>query len=229
MPEWYGLGVHGTTVVAEGPGNLEQVNGIPWTDVLGLRRGWGTMFRGKWNTFNRFHFAVPTLELRNHTSADLGEVSVSFIASGTAKVQSVHIWSGAHRLKAFDNLGAAGDFHAPVSGKNFFLFYPELKMTDGALGISIGVDFGAQSSNIEFHSGVRTIRNSLIPGVAGSVLDRDRRRGWPAHGSRGNPVVRAKSTGLDEPMHGLAGERCGGVDGRGAWAFRTFSAARIST
>lgn len=148
--EWYGLSIHGTTVVAEAPGQLEKAGGLDWSDVVGYRRGWGNTFRGKANAFNWFHFAVPTLNLKDHASADLGEVRIDLLTTGTAKVQSVHVWNGHVRLRAFDNLGLSGDFReTSVPNKTSWLFQPPLKMGRG-LGLSIGVDFGAQASDILF-------------------------------------------------------------------------------
>ena len=43
---------------ADGP--LKQAYNIPWSDVVGLRQGFGALFRGKSGHDNWFHFAIPT-------------------------------------------------------------------------------------------------------------------------------------------------------------------------
>jgi hypothetical protein len=147
---WHGLSVHGTSVVAEAPGNLEHAGGLAWSDVVGYRRGWGNTFRGRANTFNWFHFAVPTLNLEDHASADLAEVRVNFLVNDPARVQSVHIWDAHVRLQAFDNLNLRGDFRTQVApNQNSWLFQPALNM-NGGLGISVGVQFRNPASDVLF-------------------------------------------------------------------------------
>jgi hypothetical protein len=153
MPTWHGFSVHGTAVVAElpGPSRFEIINGIEFTDVVGYRRGWGSTYRGKPNTFNWFHFAVPSLNLLNYSTAELGEVQVGFLTTNTARVQSVHVWDAHVQLRNFDNLNRSGDFRVTSTlGSNAFLFNPPLAMRFGPVGISIGVDFGSQTSDVLF-------------------------------------------------------------------------------
>jgi hypothetical protein len=63
--------VHGNAVVPQfsgggvitSPGPLLQVNGVPWSDVNGLRQGPGIIFRGKGGgnpSPNFFHVSIPS-------------------------------------------------------------------------------------------------------------------------------------------------------------------------
>jgi len=60
--------VHGNAVVPQlvgggavaAPGPLMNVDGIPWTDVHGLRNGPGVVFRGKAGNRNYFHVSIPS-------------------------------------------------------------------------------------------------------------------------------------------------------------------------
>ena len=59
--------VHGTAVFPErtagdvgADGPLTQAYQIPWSDVVGLRQGYGASFRGRAEHDNWFHFAIPT-------------------------------------------------------------------------------------------------------------------------------------------------------------------------
>jgi hypothetical protein len=60
--------VHGNAAImqfasgggAPGTGGLmDQVDSIPWTDLLGAREGSGSRFTGKANVHNWFHFTIP--------------------------------------------------------------------------------------------------------------------------------------------------------------------------
>ena len=151
---WHGISVHGTAAVPEllGPGHLLDFGpGTEGTELAGFRRGWGNNFRGVQNTFNWFHFAIPTLSLEGHMSGALGELRLNFQTSGTARVESVHVWDGHVQPRAFNNLGVAGDFRTKTEpGRNLWLFNPPVDLRNGGLGVSIGVAFGAQDSDILF-------------------------------------------------------------------------------
>jgi hypothetical protein len=151
MPDSYGLSVHGTSVVPENPAGLDDAGPVPYTDVLGYRRGWGTTFRGYAETFNWFHIAVPTLNSKGvpgdvlTVAPALGEVRIDFLTTGTAQVEQVHLWDGHVILRGFLNLNVAGDFRATVfPDKTFWEFQPPLPM-QRALGISVGVNFGIRT------------------------------------------------------------------------------------
>lgn len=160
--------VHGTSVVAEAvgganissPGPLLQVNGVPWTDVVGLRQGWGTTFRGKAGTGNWFHFNIPVHQVREQGfPQSVKAVTVDFAVQGQVRVTSVHLWSagaggGGTRIFQRDGLAATSRLdldtsgHLPVSS-----LHP--------LGISIGVSF-LEEGQITFFSAGATLDVSSL-------------------------------------------------------------------
>lgn len=142
--------VHGTAVsVAErpggssvfSPGDMENVDGIAWTDVVGLRRGWGTTFRGKGGKFVWFHIPFPTPTIVNDVPSRLSRLDVFFDVQGSATLESVHLWGNTNnRWFARDNLRAT---------TNVTIDFPSPGALQGTIGISLGVNF-AQSANITF-------------------------------------------------------------------------------
>lgn len=138
------IAIHGNAVsVAEAPGDLENVNGIGWTDIVGLRQGWGTTFRGKSGKFIWFHIPFPTPTVVNDVPSSLSRLEVFFDIDGQATVESVHLWGNgrdrwftANNLRLGSNSSFRRDFTPPVR-------------LGGVIGISIGVSFG-QAANITF-------------------------------------------------------------------------------
>ena len=144
MPTWFGYGAHGVQFVPEwpGPGRFENLNNIPWTDVLGYRRGWGVRYRGKASSDNWFHCPIPTLELYQHASGRLGEIQVEFETFGTAIVDRVHVWSGGNRIFVKDGL--------TLTGKQSFAD-PLLDLQlNGGINVCVHVIFGSATSEILF-------------------------------------------------------------------------------
>jgi hypothetical protein len=142
--------VHGNAVTpaespgggsAFSPGDLENVNGIGWTDVVGLRQGWGTTFRGKSGKFIWFHIPFPTPTVVNNVQSMLSRLEVFFDINGQATVESVHLWGNTNnRWFMRDNLAlrtnARFDFSPPGP-------------LNGVVGISVGVNF-QEAANITF-------------------------------------------------------------------------------
>jgi hypothetical protein len=82
------------------------------------------------------------LELYQHGSARLGEIQVAFETTGSAKVDSIHVWSGGDRIFARDGLSLAG--------KQFFAD-PLLDLPlNGGLNVCVHVTFGQATSEIVF-------------------------------------------------------------------------------
>lgn len=135
------IAVHGNAVsFAESPGQCEQVDGIGWSDIVGLRRGWGTTFRGRAGQFVWFHYALPALSLVNGTAHDLTSLQVQFDVQSGATVESVHIWNNnRQRIFAQDNLRRNAD--TTISTGNLSL--------SSDTGVSVGVWF-QQAANITF-------------------------------------------------------------------------------
>lgn len=152
------ISVHGTTVVAEylGPPRLVNIPGQPWSEMFGFRRGWGTRFRGVAHSNNWFHYPVPTLIAQSGLGAifPLLSVVVHFQTFGTSYVRSVHAWLGGQRVLQRDGLRIAGNYQDRiVEGETVFQVPGRPTAEPGyPLNISIGVEFGAQESEILFAS-----------------------------------------------------------------------------
>lgn len=135
--------MHGTSVEVERPDLTTSI----------LRQGFYTTIQGKANTFNWFHFAIPTIVVTSNVQLTGGQVYFN-TGSNNVKVQSVHLYVGSQKVGARDNLNLYGNdgfgyvtLNTPVSPY-------------GAVGISVGVNFGAASPlYIQFLFAASTFNN----------------------------------------------------------------------
>ncbi len=128
------------------PGDLENVDGIAWTDVVGLRQGWGTTFRGKGGKFIWFHLPFPTPVIVNDRQSELVRLDLHFDITGAGSLESVHLWGNArNRWFTRDSLGATGDIGLDLAGA-----------LRGAMGISLGVNF-REAANVTFRGATLTL------------------------------------------------------------------------
>jgi hypothetical protein len=98
---------------AEFPSDMVQVNGVGWSDVLGLRQSGGATFKGKIGTSNWFHVPIATPVIVADTRAKLVQVFVMFKCGSAAAVTAnnanlagcnvtdVHVWDGPNRINTF--------------------------------------------------------------------------------------------------------------------------------
>lgn len=150
--------IHGNAVtVAErpgggniaSPGDLENIHGIGWTDVVGLRQGWGTSFRGKGGKFIWFHIPFPTPVVVNNVQSDMAQLEVLFDIEGNAVVDSIHLWGSTNnRWFAQDHLGRTTSWRQD---------FPAGSILRGVLSISVGVYF-REAANITFRGAGLTLR-----------------------------------------------------------------------
>ncbi len=148
--------VHGHSVVAEyvgganisSPGPLLQVGGVPWSDVVGLRRGWGTTFRGKGGTNNWFHFSIPTPQiLQGLLLRRVEQIFVNLGVQGPAVATSFHLWDGMrNRIFQRDNLRVVGQYGLNTSGHS-------VVSSLAVVGISVGVRFEQEAEITFFQAG----------------------------------------------------------------------------
>jgi len=119
--------IHGTSVQVEFPDQLESIR----------RFGFFTRVVGNANTFNWFHFAIPTPVIVNDDRKVVGPVILRFITGGTnAVVQHVDVWDADSRIAAHHDIN--------LSGSQLFvkLGVPHCPPAVFGLGISVGVRFG---------------------------------------------------------------------------------------
>lgn len=117
------LWVHGHSANIEvhrvGRGVAEDVNGVPWTSVIGMRLGWGVVYRGVDNHY-WFQLAVPTPAVEDGARARLRRVMVLFSADEGVTMESVHLWDGPDQAFARDGLALTGEHVTLVDGETSF-------------------------------------------------------------------------------------------------------------
>jgi len=106
---------------AEIPGNGVPVNGVAWSDVLGLRQSGGATFKGKVGTSNWYHVPIATPVIVAGVRAKLVQVFVMFQCGSQAAVTNnnadlagcnitdVHVWDGPTRIQTFGPFKLFGD------------------------------------------------------------------------------------------------------------------------
>ncbi len=163
--------VHGHAVVPEraggatitSPGPLANVEGVPWTDVLGLRQGWGATFRGKANEEVWFHASIPTPVVVGSSRARLQRVFILFrLFEPEARINAVNLWDGPNLIGetarwdfGAQNAGLYGDRSNDIyygtnrDNANSCELRTPHEMRFG-LGVSVKVTFGPTEGNVLF-------------------------------------------------------------------------------
>lgn len=141
--------VPGYVAQVEIPGStrLRQVNGVPWSDLTGLRYGFGTVFRGVGGQGNWFHFAIPSPVITDDKRVRLDRVFVLFNAEAGARVESAHIWDGPNNVRRYDGLSVTGTHGSAIDGSNTWLGGGGAVLW--GIGISLFVRF-TNDANIHF-------------------------------------------------------------------------------
>jgi hypothetical protein len=135
------IAIHGNAVsFPQTPSQCEQVDGIAWTDLVGLRSGSGTTFRGRAGQFVWFHYALPSFSVVNDLTHVLSSLEVLFDVQGQATVDSVHILNNnGQPIFIQDHLQRSASTTVDTGN---------LSLSNDA-GVSIGVSF-QQAANIKF-------------------------------------------------------------------------------
>jgi hypothetical protein len=142
--------VHGTQSVVEFPSSLFTT----------YKKGWGTTYVGKNNTFNWFHFAIPTTVISDGSRNQITKAFVLFKTDGNARITNVHVWDGPTKIKAYDGLSLSGDHSNVIDSSTAFAVGP--RYVSWGIGISVGVDFGQMNA--------KGIRPSILLTTAGADL-----------------------------------------------------------
>jgi len=120
--------MHGTSVQVERPDLTTSI----------LRQGFYTTIQGQANTFNWFHFAIPTLVITGNERVKGCQVYFN-TGSNNVVMKSVHLYISNQKVAANDNLNIYGTNGFGAITLNSSV-YPS-----GPVGISVGVNFGAAS------------------------------------------------------------------------------------
>ena len=118
---------HGNAVVAEHPKHLLALD----------YRGWGPEFKLKRGTTSWFHITIPTPLILENQRPQLVRVFLCFnTPERDGHISKVHVYDGADRLQAFENLFLTGDRRASLmNGYNAFTL-PDPRLLYRGLGIS---------------------------------------------------------------------------------------------
>jgi len=125
------LYIHGTSVQVEYTDRIANI----------FRRGYYTTIEGKPNTFNWFHFAIPSLAITGQEKVQGGFVYFS-TGSNNVAVRNLHLYVFTKKVAASDNLNLFGNnplCYVPVN--------PPYPLYFGPVGISVGVSFGTGTPN----------------------------------------------------------------------------------
>ncbi len=117
---------HGVDIQIEYPNNLDWI----------YRRGFGTQLKGKPDTTNWFHFAVPTPVIVDGARCKLEQAMLRFVTGSVAAiVRHIHVYDGEKRIATHDNVNLTG----PHGFEPFSV--PGRPLIYWGVGISIGVQF----------------------------------------------------------------------------------------
>ncbi len=168
--------IHGHSFFLEfpGPGAMNNVSNIDWTDQQGFRQGMGVIFRGKRGKDNFFHASVPTTTgppLYNPFITERVEftggghvlgVSVDFVIAGPAQIFHLALFDGSQRFFVDDrrpSINLRTNVNVPVT--------PSRGIVTG-LGISVGVNFESDDAQITFRGATVKLRTTFFePGDQG--------------------------------------------------------------
>ena len=142
---------HGTAFApAEEPSQgMLEVDGINWTDVIGLRRGWGSFYQGQPGTSNWFHVSIPTPAIIEGARVRLLKVFVLFLAGDPtvssagqsgANITDIRVHNGPNQIASFGTFNLFGDKRTGISGGNTFTLPAKPQITMG-VGISVRATF----------------------------------------------------------------------------------------
>ncbi len=130
---------------------LDNVDDVPYTDVIGMRRGPGAFWRGEPGNGNWFHVSIPTPTIIGGDTVQLRRVFVKYsvgdsaaIAPSGASIADVQAWAGSDRIQQFGPFPAGqekfGDHRGALDADNTFVLTNPPIVTAG-IGISVRVEF----------------------------------------------------------------------------------------
>jgi serine protease AprX len=118
--------IHGHAARVERPERLEHE----------LLLGFYSLFKGKPNTDNWFHFALPTPVIVSNKRLRLDSIMLLFWTDPNVHVYAVHVWDANTALKRYDGLN--------LSGSHWFTRFDVLNNhVRYGIGVSVGVRFTA--------------------------------------------------------------------------------------
>jgi len=148
--------IHGNAIVAEtlhpALAQVTSQNGTPlaYTDIVGLRQGFGLTYRGNTPSFNFFQAMIPTPVIVDDKRTRLDRVFVLYRTARHVAVRTIHVWDGQNFIRGFDLTAGFGDKTQALpfrEGENSFKIRERGEQNPEVffgIGISIGVEFGVR-------------------------------------------------------------------------------------
>jgi hypothetical protein len=122
---------------------LDNVDDVPYTDVLGMRRGPGSFWRGEVGNGNWFHVSIPTPVIVGGDQVRLKRVFLKYDV-GESNITDVQVWEGSSRIQQFgpfpENKQKIGDHRGALDADNTFVL-PNDPLVSSGIGISVRVEF----------------------------------------------------------------------------------------
>jgi hypothetical protein len=118
-----------------GPGALVQVNNVPWSDIVGLKEGFGITYRAEDGKGNWFHVSIPTPTVSAGTKAKLNKVYALYAIDTWALLKAVDIYDGPKLVKRINGLSFTGNHSGGIDLQNTF----DASVNDITFGIGISL------------------------------------------------------------------------------------------
>ncbi len=146
---------------AERPADgLDNVNGVNWTGMLGLRQSGGTTFQGLAGGHNWFHvpIATPTIVAGTHAKLtkvfllfQCGNPSATQAGMAGANVTDIHVWDGPNRIHTFGGFQLFGEHRFRFLGPDTSTFFnlPTPIVINFGIEIAVHVNF-SQAQKVIF-------------------------------------------------------------------------------
>lgn len=146
--------VHGHSANIElnnrGRGPGEDIDGIGWSAVEGLRISEGVRYRCQENSDYWFHFAIPTPVLFGGGRAKLRRVMVLFTADEAAQLEWLRVFDGPNPVFDRHDINVSGPNLDLIDGRNAFYIENSREVRWG-IGVSVMFHF-VDTGNVILHS-----------------------------------------------------------------------------
>jgi hypothetical protein len=114
----------------------------PWMNII--PNGWGTHFKMA-NQFHWIHIPFTLPIIIDGIRPQLSKALILYKTIGDTKITNIHIWDGAKRIWAMDDLSLQGNHSTAIDPSNNWSITPVTVYY--GMGYSLGVQFGATKDN----------------------------------------------------------------------------------
>jgi hypothetical protein len=134
---------HSATIQLNERGRTESENlyGIHWTSLEGLRKPWGVMYRCQDDSEYWFHLPIPSPVWRDGVRAHLDHTGVIFRADPGVTLRTIAVFDGGDQILIRDHLAIGGVNHTLIEGRNWFGAVGDEREHGVLWGIGVSVKF----------------------------------------------------------------------------------------